>query len=118
METLKSIFTEANLPFVISLVGPAVLAIIGWLFKAKKDRADTIFRTGVGIAFNVVNDVSKMTPNTIDDKAALALGYLDQFLGTYNQKMSPADEERAKLMFKALHGSETPATAPATTDPK
>lgn len=103
--TVSDLFTDQNLAMITSIVVPAILALIGWLFKSKRDRAEAVFRTGVDIAYQAVNDVSKVTPNTVDDKIALGLGFLREWLAAHKQTLDPVNEEKAKLLFKAMHGA-------------
>ncbi len=101
---LTELLKPASLSVLIPILGSALLGLLGWLFKSKQDRANTVFAAGVSVAYNIVNDVSKFTPNTVDDKAALALGYLNSWMSAHGQKLGPADEEKAKLVWQAMHG--------------
>lgn len=95
------------------LVGSVVLPLLGLLFRSVfKDRADKAasnFSLGVQLAYQIVNEISLRTENTIDDKAALAIKYLRDFLAADGQKLTPADESKALLIFQAMHGAELKA---------
>lgn len=93
-------------PTVISVLGSVILFLLGQWFKSSKDKAESNFTLGVKLAYNIVSEISLRTPNTVDDKVALGLKYLRDFLDTNNQKLSAADEEKAKLLFQAMHGEE------------
>lgn len=92
----------------VEVIGAIAAGVIGFLFRLIfKDRAEArekIFRVGVEIAYGVVSDIAKRTSNKIDDKAALGLKVLRDFYATHNLKPSLADEERARLLFSAMHG--------------
>jgi hypothetical protein len=96
-------------PTVISILGAAVLFILRQVFKDRADKAETNFQTGVRLAYNIVNEISALTPNTVDDKVALGLKYLNDYVNAGGGKVSVADEARAKLLFKAMHGEEKAA---------
>jgi hypothetical protein len=93
-------------PTVISILGTVILFFVGKWFKANQARAESNFELGVKLAYNIVSEISIRTPNTVDDKVALGLKYLRDFLDTNGQKMKASDEAKAKLLFQAMHGEE------------
>lgn len=97
---------DGNLMTVVSVAGAALLFLLRLIFKDRAGQAETNFQLGVNIAYQIVNEVATRTENKIDDKVAVALGYLRDFLSTKGQSLTPADEQRAKLLFQAMHGQE------------
>lgn len=95
---------------VLKLVIPGLALGVGYLlrliFKDKAAAKSKLFEMGVGIAYNIVNDLAARSPNKVDDKVALALGFLAEYLKTNGQEMTDADAEKAKLLFAAMHGRE------------
>jgi hypothetical protein len=78
--------------------------VLGAIFKnVLMERKRRIFETGVKVAFFAVNEIARHTPNKIDDKVAIALKYLSEFMGSHNVPLKAADVDRAKLMFNALN---------------
>ena len=94
---------DPTLSLIAGIIGlAATFAFRMWL---KSSKYEAIFRAGVPIAFNIVNDIAKRTDNQIDDKVALGLSLLNDWLNVNGQPaMKAPDEEKAKLLFKALHG--------------
>jgi hypothetical protein len=86
-----------------ALLAAVLPFLLTWIFKDKAKKAEGNLLAGVEVAFNVVNEVAKRTPNKVDDKAALGLDFLRQYLKTQGQDLSAPEAERAKLLFKALH---------------
>ena len=100
-------------PDVLVILGPIVIGLIGMVlravFKEQAAAKEQAFSVGVEIAYAVVTEIAKRTENTIDDKAALALGVLRDWLKASGQTLTPVDEARAKLLFQAMHGRELTA---------
>ncbi len=97
-----------SLSVIVGLVATVGLTLARLLIKSKQ--WESIFRAGVPIAFNIVNDIAARTDNKIDDKVALGLGALNDWLRANGQsEMKPVDVEKAKLLFSALHGEEKAA---------
>ncbi len=94
-----------------------VLAGLGVLVRKWSQRADfetrlNLLRLGAGLAYGVVNEISRKTANTTDDKIALGLKEMNDFLAKQGQPaMSPNESEVAKTMFTAQHGMEKVAAA-------
>lgn len=94
-----------------------VLTLLGIIFmffyrKAKIEESNRLlFEKGVDIAYNMVNDLSKRTENKIDDKIAIGLQYLRDFMfaNTGSRELSPEQEALAIQMFSAKHGAELAA---------
>lgn len=102
---------ESTISIIATIVGTALLFLIKQFFKEKSETKEEIFRVGVRVGYNIVNEISKTTDTTIDDKAALGLKYLSEFLDKKGIQLSPVRAEEAKLLFKAMHGEEKTAQA-------
>lgn len=114
---LTSILTALlSNPEVLAIVGSLLVSGLGFLmraiFKDKAAKAESNFASGVKIAYNLVNEVARLTPNKVDDKIALGLKFLDETLNQKGQPLKPVDVERAKALFKAMHGRETKGLDP------
>lgn len=94
------------LPILAGALASLVAYVFRKLFKERADKAESDFVWALGVAYNVVNEVARVTPTKIDDKLALGLGFLKEALSHKGQTLNLADEERAKLLFKAMHGRE------------
>lgn len=101
--------SDENIKMILSLLSLVVPIIMTWLFKDKRDKAERNLTLGIELAYNIVNEISMRTGNKVDDKVAMGLDYLRQYLGTSGQTLKPADEEKAKLLFQAMHGAEKAA---------
>lgn len=88
-----------------AILGAVILYIFRNLWKENLDRKEALFKTGVEIAFNVVNDIASRTENKVDDKVALGLKALKDYLALNGQKLSTTDEEKAKILFQAMNGA-------------
>jgi hypothetical protein len=88
-----------------ALLGAVLLFFFRAVFKDKADAKEKLFKTGVEVAYNIVNDVAARTQNKVDDKIALGLKALKDFMALNGQSVSPVDEEKAKLLFQAMHGA-------------
>lgn len=87
-----------------TLLGVVLFTALGLFVKAQKKAAiDKIIDTAIPIAFNVVNEIARRTPNTIDDKVAAGLKVLADYVATHNLELKPEHEARAKMVFSALH---------------
>lgn len=88
-----------------AIVGSILLFFFRAVFKDRAEAKERLFKTAVEVAYNVVNDISARTDNKVDDKVALGLKALRDFMSLNGQSVSPVDEEKAKLLFQAMHGS-------------
>jgi hypothetical protein len=108
MEIVSKLLVILLQPEVLAVVGPVVVALVLRLLRAawkeKAENRERLLEAGIEIAYQCVNDVSKLTPNTVDDKVAMGLGYLREWLGAHGEKLKPVDEAKAKLLFQAMHG--------------
>ena len=87
----------------MSVVVPALV----WLFRRSKLAAyEAMFKMGVELAYKVVNDAAARSENKIDDKAALALKVLRDYLSSQGQALKANDEVRAKLLWSAMHSED------------
>lgn len=96
--------SPTGLGLLVSGLGGILLALIRRSQKAA--RYESLFKDAVAIAYDVVNDIAAKTPNKIDDKVAVGLDVLRQYLGLHGVEATPVDEAKAKLLFQAMHGSE------------
>lgn len=87
------------------LIGSILLFFFRAIFKDRAEAKEKLFKTGVEVAYNIVNDIAARTDNKIDDKVALGLKALKDFMSLNGQAVSPVDEEKAKLLFQAMHGA-------------
>lgn len=87
------------------IVGSVLLFFFRAIFKDRADAKEKLFKTAVEVAYNVVNDIAARTDNKVDDKVALGLKALKDFMALNGQSVSAVDEEKAKLLFQAMHGS-------------
>ncbi len=87
------------------LVGTALLGLAAKFLHSAWARslAEKVLAKGIEIAYHAVEDKAKQTPNTIDDKAALALKYLAEYLGSHGLELTEEQVARAKLTFSAIH---------------
>lgn len=87
------------------IVGSVLLFFFRAIFKDRAEAKERLFKTAVEVAYNVVNDIASRTDNKVDDKVALGLKALKDFMALNGQPVSPVDEEKAKLLFQAMHGA-------------
>lgn len=88
---------------VLAVVLPFLARLV---FKDKAEAAEKLFAMGVKIAYGVVSDIAARTPNKIDDKVALGLKVLHDYYASHGKTPSQLEQERAKLLFSAMHGQE------------
>ena len=101
MGFLSNFLTQEALSLVASLLASVVVAVCTYAFSNRASKAESNFLLGVQIAYSAVNEIAKRTPNLADDKAALGLKLLAEHLA---RRISPAEEEKARKLFAALHG--------------
>jgi hypothetical protein len=90
----------------MALVATVIASVIRGIFKDRADAAEKMFQMSVEVAFNLVNDVAKRTDNKLDDKVALGLQFLHDYYASQGMpEPTPAQIERAKLLFSALNGA-------------
>lgn len=105
--------------YLLTLCVPVALAAVltytgagAWLRRMQTDTLEK----AVARAYLIVESVSKSTTNTIDDKLAVGLGYLQQILAAEKSvavkglvgkdgELTTVAIERAKLFFEVLHGA-------------
>lgn len=89
----------------VGLLMLAFLAIRKWNLKG--DRARMI-AGGIDLAYGAVNEMARKTANTIDDKAAVALKKLAEYVAAQGGEPLTAKEvSQARLTFDAKHGNES-----------
>ncbi len=102
-------FIVAN-PAAIGLLTAALGALIKLVLnKLAKDKAakyESNLLMAVSLAYDLVNDYAKTTPSKIDDKLALGLMFVRNALAPKKQDLSVADEQKARDLFRAMHGRE------------
>lgn len=94
---------------IAAIATSAAAGLVGLAFFFWKEKKETRLRTvswAVAIAYNITNEVAKMTPNAVDDKVAYALGVFKDALAVRGYSPSDGDTEAAKLEWQALHGQE------------
>lgn len=106
MSFLAGLFTDEVIGILGTVVGTALLFLFRAIWKDQAERKEAMFKLGVEIAYSIVNEIAKRTQTKVDDKVALGLDALRQYLATQGQKLTPADEDRARLTFQAMHGQE------------
>ena len=87
------------------IVGSVLLFFFRAIFKDRAEAKEKLFKTAVEVAYNVVNDIAARTDNKVDDKVALGLKALKDFMALNGQSVSAVDEEKAKLLFQEMNGS-------------
>lgn len=95
---------NSELSNLVTLLLPVLFFLARLLLKDRADKYESTFKAGVEVAYFLVNNLSKHTDNKIDDKAAVALDALRKYMGTAGAPLKQVDEERAKLLFQAMHG--------------
>lgn len=104
---------------VLALLAVLVGFLVKQFLKNQKEDRRALVLGGINLAYNIVNDISKTTKNTIDDKAALGLMKLNEYLSTEKARPLSADEAaKAKLAFSALHGAEERVVPPFVPAPR
>jgi hypothetical protein len=102
--TLPDFITDDLLKAVGGVLGMALLYGLSRIKNATvRFLANLAVDKGIPIAFNYVEELSRKTPNKLDDKAALALNALRKYLDTYGVKPTLEQESRARIVFDALH---------------
>lgn len=99
---LKLLSSDVGISGVVTAVGALVL----WVARVKfqSARVDTI-ETAVGVLADAVGEASKLTATTVDDKVALGLKLLKDYLAAHNKPaLTTVEEETAKALFAKLHG--------------
>lgn len=103
---LKLLENKEAMMGLAGLVAALIGALARVIFKDRAEMAEKIFKTGVEVAYNAVNDKAKMSESKVDDKVAAGLGYLNEYYRLNGKKLGPVDEAKAKLLFSAMHGAE------------
>lgn len=88
--------------WLISLAGTAFLTFTAWGQWVRKNKDD--FKEIVTRAYNIVESIAATTPNPIDDKMALALKHVSDFLAADGKTATAESLAKAKLMLEAMHG--------------
>jgi hypothetical protein len=82
-----------------------VLVFLGRaLLKDKWEKAERILENAVSAAYLAVSEIAPKTSNTVDDQVAIFLKSFRDYLLANNVKPTPAAEERALAVFKAMKG--------------
>lgn len=110
MAILSAIVALLSSPEVLGLltvvVLPLVLKVLRGIWKEKSDAREQMLGLGIEIAYACVTEVAKRTDNKIDDKVAMALGFLKDWLSANGEEIKPVDEAKARLLFQAMHAKE------------
>ena len=110
MQILQSLLAVLLTPEVLAILGPLVvglvLKILRGIWKEKAADREKLVSFGIEIAYACVAEVAKRTQNKVDDKVAMGLDYLRKWLNANGEELRPVDEEKAKLLFQAMHAKE------------
>ena len=90
------------LSIVVPLVALGLGALLRGLFKGVD--AEKFLAAGIAIIYPLVDQVSKGTQNTIDDKVALALKLLNEYYKASGKTLPSASTAKAEEIFKQLAG--------------
>ena len=102
MSTIVDFLTK---PETIAVAVGAVMFLVKMVLGENYAKNEALFAMGVEVAYNIVNDVAKRTPNEVDDKVAMGLKALRDYFATHNKVLSPAQVDRAKLLFQSMNGA-------------
>lgn len=102
-------FTDEVITVLGGILAAALVALLRTIWKDQAARKEAMFKVGVEVAYHIVNEIAKRTETKIDDKVALGLDALRQYLATQGETLAPADADRAKMIFQAMHGQELAA---------
>lgn len=102
---MEALLTDGTLEVIASIAAAVISFVIGKLVKdaAKRAVVEKVVDAAIPVAFHVVQEISRRTPNKIDDKAALALEKLAELTATKGVALDETHKDRAKLVFQALH---------------
>ena len=95
------LLTTENVATFLSVILFTALGL--FLKAAKKEAVDRVLDAAIPIAYRVVDEISRRTSNKVDDKVALGLKVLSDYVRTHDITLKPEHEARAKLVFSALH---------------
>src|SRR5690348_7899481 len=91
----------------LGAIATAVATIIVALVRSFARERHKLITKLIDAAYWATAEVAIRTPNTIDDKAAYALGVLAKMLAAEGASaLAPREEERALLQWQAMHGLE------------
>lgn len=102
---MEALFTDEVVGMLASVVAAVISLVIGKLVKDTARRAvvEKVVDAAIPIAFHVVQEISRRTPNKIDDKVALGLEKLAEISATHGVELTEEHKARAALVFSALH---------------
>lgn len=101
---------ESMLPWALGLAVPFMLMWLRKLWADKTDARMELVDRLVTIAYHVTDEVSRLTPNKVDDKIAFALGELNRLLkANRKRELTPGETELAKAKWSAMHALESKA---------
>jgi hypothetical protein len=103
---------------VLVMAGTVALALWRSLSKEGKEAQDkrlATLKAGFSVVYHLVDEVARLTPTQVDDKAAFALGKLNEWLQAQGlPAMSGPEKVLASMAFTAMHGAEKKAEALAS----
>lgn len=87
------------------ILATALIGLVTFLFSRFKslEAYKATFADGVKFAYTATSEVARRTATKVDDKVAVALGKLSDFLG---RPLTPEETAKAKVAFDALHYEE------------
>lgn len=99
---LELVLSPSGFGVIASVLGSVLALIVGTAEVRRRRVALAVYH-----AFHVVEDVSKETDTTADDKVAAGLRALDSYLVANGWRpLKPGEEQLAKLGFQSLNGAQ------------
>ncbi len=95
-----------DLNLVLQLVIPVIALGLGLLVRAvfKNVESEKALKATVAFLYPLVDALSKGTPNTVDDKIALALKLLNDYYNQNGKTLSPDAVAKAEELFRQMAG--------------
>ncbi len=101
-------------PTGLGTIVTVVMGVLGGILSTNEIRRRRV-ALGTYHAFHIVEDLSKETENTIDDKVAAGLKALDEYMIANGWRaLKPGEQPLAKLGFQSLNGASKLAEKVAT----
>lgn len=100
---LMSLLTN---PAVVGSLVTGVGSLAWYLVSKRTAAAQNRFTLAASLASQVLNDVAKRTDTKLDDQLAVFVGEIARSLEAQGKEMKPADVDKAKELFRAMHGVE------------
>lgn len=102
---VERMLTAGSEALTVALLMLAFLALRKWRISAERAR---LISAAVDLVYGAVNEMARRTENRIDDKAALAIKKLAEYLASQGADPLTSEEvAQARLTFTAKHGTES-----------